>query len=172
MRTTMLFVLAAAALVLAGEEVAKPKATNAQLEQMKKLAGEWLVVGEDGKPTETVGATYRVTAAGSAVIETIFPGSEHEMITMYYLEGADLVLTHYCALGNQPHMKADPKSAEGTIAFRFAGGTNIDPAKDMHMHDAVFTFVDSDHLKTSWTMWADGKAGDAHVFAFVRKPRA
>lgn len=172
MRIALLLVLVAAPFVRAGDEGPAPKPrTNAQLERMKKLAGEWLVI-TDGKPSETVGASYRVTAAGSAVIETIFPGSAHEMITMYYLEGDDLVLTHYCALGNQPHMKADPKSPEGTISFKFAGGTNIDPTKDMHMHDAVFTFVDDDHLKTSWTMWANGKAGDAHGFSFVRRPKA
>jgi len=172
MRKTMLCILAAAAFVAAGDGMPTPKARNAQLEQMKKLAGEWLSVGEDGKPGETVGATYRVTSGGSAVIETLMPGSNHEMITMYYADGADLVLTHYCALGNQPHMKADPKSAEGTISFKFAGGANIDPTKDMHMHEAVFTFVDNDHLKTTWTLWKDGKAADAHDFSLVRKPKA
>ncbi len=173
MRRILLFVLMAGAFVLAGEEGPAPKArTNPQFERMKKLAGEWLTAGEDGKPAGAVGAAYRVTAAGSAVIETLLPGTAHEMITMYYLDGDDLVLTHYCALGNQPRMKADPKSPEGTIAFRFAGGSNLDPAKDMHMHDAVFTFVDDDHLKTAWTMWADGKAGDTHGFSLVRKPKA
>jgi len=171
MKKMLVGVLAVAALVVAGEETGKPKPKNAQLEQMKKLAGEWLIVGEDGKPTEDVGVTYRVTSAGSAVIETIFPGADHEMITMYYLDGDDLVLTHYCALGNQPHMKADPKSAEGTISFRFVGGANIDPAKDTHMHDALFTFVDDDHLKSVWTLWAGGQAKNAHAFSFVRKPK-
>jgi len=158
--------------VLAGEDTPKAQAKNAQLEQMKKLAGEWLVVGEDGKPTTKIGATYRVTGGGSAVIETIFPGADEEMITMFYLDGNDLVLTHYCMLGNQPRMKADPKSAAGTISFKFDGGSNIDPSKDMHMHDAVFTFVDADHFKTAWTLWANGKAGDTHGFSFVRKPKA
>jgi hypothetical protein len=169
MRITILCFLVAAAFVLAEEGMPKPPRTNAQLDLMKGLAGEWLRVGEDGKPTDTVGATYRVTSGGSAVIETLLPGTDHEMITMYYLDGDDLVLTHYCALANQPHMKADPKSAEKTISFKFAGGANIDATKDMHMHDAVFTFADKDHLKTAWTLWAGGKAKDTYDFSFVRK---
>jgi len=167
----MLCVLAAAAFVVAGEEAPKPPRTNAQLDLMKGLAGEWLRVGEDNEPTDVVGATYRVTSGGSAVIETILPGTDHEMVTMYYLDGDELVLTHYCTLANQPRMKADPKSAEGTISFRFAGGSNIDATKDMHMHDAVFTFVDKDHVKTAWTLWEGGKATDTYGFSFARKPK-
>ena len=30
-----------------------------------------------------------------------------EMISVYTAEGPDLVMTHYCVLGNQPRMKAD-----------------------------------------------------------------
>jgi hypothetical protein len=171
MRMTMMCVLAAAALALAGEDMPKAKAKNPQLERMKKLAGEWARVGEDGKPTEGVAVIYRVTSGGSAVIETLLPGSAHEMITMYHMDGDDLVLTHYCAMGNQPHMKADPKSAEGTITFNFAGGANIDPTKDAHMHDVVFTFVDDDHLETAWTLWNEGKAADTYRFSLVRKPK-
>ena len=45
---------------------------------------------------------YGVTAAGTAVMEALFPETDHEMLTVYHLEGNDLVLTHYCAMGNQP----------------------------------------------------------------------
>jgi hypothetical protein len=169
MRTSLVCVLVAAALVLADEGAPKPPRTNAQLDMMKGLAGEWLRLGEDGKPTDVVGATYRVTSGGSVVIETILPGTDHEMVTMYYLDGNDLVLTHYCALGNQPRMKADPKSPAGTISFQFAGGANIDPAKDAHMHDAVFTFVDKDRIEAAWTLWAGGKAKDTYRFPAARR---
>ena len=70
----------------------------------------------------------KVTAAGSAVHETIFPGTGHEMVSMYHADGKDLIMTHYCALGNQPRMKLDPKSSvdKGEFRFKFAGGSNID----------------------------------------------
>src|SRR5262245_25406522 len=44
--------------------------TNAALEKMKKLAGTWLLVDQDGKPTEVVASIIKVTAGGSAVHET------------------------------------------------------------------------------------------------------
>src|SRR5687767_10130795 len=86
-----------------------PAPTNSGLEKMKKLAGTWVAADKDGKPTDQVVSIIKVTAGGSAVHETLFPGQPHEMISVYTADGPDLVMTHYCVLGNQPRMKADPK---------------------------------------------------------------
>src|SRR5205085_339923 len=87
-----------------------PIASHPGLERMKKLAGTWVATDKDGKPTDQVVSVVKVTAAGSAVHETLFPGQPHEMISVYHRDGSDLIMTHYCALGNQPRMKADPHS--------------------------------------------------------------
>jgi len=42
------------------------------------------------------------------VIEKLFAGQPKEMTTIYHLDGGQLVLAHYCSLGNQPHMVAVP----------------------------------------------------------------
>ncbi|MGH7152138.1 MAG: hypothetical protein ACREIU_15640, partial [Planctomycetota bacterium] len=88
-----LITLGCSALALAGDEPKK----GAPLERIKALAGEWVQVGEDGKPTTEVISSYRVTAAGSAVVETLFPGSDDEMVTVYHMDGESLMLTHYCS---------------------------------------------------------------------------
>ena len=62
---------------------------------LKSLAGTWVQAGKDGKPSDKVVSTYRVTAAGSAIVEVLFPGSEQEMVTVYHQDGDDLLLTHY-----------------------------------------------------------------------------
>jgi hypothetical protein len=105
---------------------------------------------------------FKVTAAGSAVHETIFPGTPHEMVTLYHLQGKDLVLTHYCAAKNQPRMKADPKAPANTLAFRFVDGANIDPKKDMHMHEGSITFLNNDTIEWTWQGWANGKPAAEH----------
>ncbi len=104
--------------------------TNAGLEKMKKLAGTWLAADKDGKPTDQVASIIKVTAGGSAVHETLFPGQPQEMVSVYTVDGPDLIMTHYCVLGNQPRMKADPNSSANQIVFQFAGGGNLDPKKD------------------------------------------
>ena len=130
--------------------------TNVALEKMKKLAGTWLIAGADGKATDQIASIIKVTAGGSAVHETLFPGQPQEMISVYTVDGPDLILTHFCVLGNQPRLKADPNSPTNQIVFQFAGGSNLDPKKDKHMHDATLTIVDDDHLEVKGTGWENG----------------
>jgi hypothetical protein len=141
------------------------------LERLKKLAGTWVEADKDGKPTDKVVSVIKVIAAGSAVHETLFPGQPMEMVSVYYRDGQDLVMTHFCALGNQPRMKADPKSPANQIHFQFAGGSNLDPAKDMHMHEGTLTFIDEDHIEFSGVAWVGGKPAKGHECAMklVRK---
>jgi hypothetical protein len=130
--------------------------TNAGLEKVKKLAGTWLAADKDGNPTDQVASVIRVTSGGSAVHETLFPGQPQEMISIYTAEGPDLILTHYCVLGNQPRMKADPQSPSNQIVFRFAGGNNLNPAKDKHMHEATLTIVGDDRIEVNGIGWDNG----------------
>src|SRR5262245_493981 len=144
---------------------AKAPARHPGLERLKKLAGEWVATDAQGKPTAQVVTVYKVTAAGSAVHETVFPGAAHEMVTLYHLDGPDLVLTHYCAAGNQPRMKAAAGGPANKLDFQFAGGSNLDPAKDMHMHEATITFVDDDHIEWLWVGYQGGKPDPGHKVA-------
>src|SRR5262249_15189060 len=126
-------IAALSALVLAAltaRTLAAPPAppSSPGLERFKSLAGAW-VAAEDG-PMSRKGdlvARYAVSAAGTAVVETVFPGRPQEMVTVYHADGADLVLTHYCMEGNQPRMRA--RETQGPrLDFAYDGGTNIDPA--------------------------------------------
>jgi|ERR1043166_6244108 hypothetical protein len=154
----MILALALSAGTHGGDKAIKlpTRPAHAGLEKLKKLAGTWLVADKDGKPTDQVASVIKVTAGGSAIHETIFPGQPMEMVSIYTVDGPDLVMTHYCVLGNQPRMKADPKSPANQIVWRFAGGTNLDPAKDKHMHEATLTIVDEDHLELQGVGWENG----------------
>lgn len=159
-----------------GETPAKAEATKtdpakAGMDKLKKLVGTWVEADKDGKPTDKVVSVVKLTAGGSAVQETFFPGTDMEMVSMYHLDKGELVMTHYCVLGNQPKMKADPKSAANTIKWEFAGGTNLDPAKDMHMHASTMRFVDDDHLEIDGEAWDGGKPAKDHcaTMKLVRK---
>ena len=172
------FAVLAALVLSAGPVAAAPnpapapaRPTLASLERFKTLAGEW-VAAEDGdmvKKGDLV-ARYAVTASGSAVVETVFPGSEHEMMTVYHADGPDLVLTHYCMEGNQPRMRA--RGAQGSrIAFAYDGGTNIDPKRDRHMHSATFDLVGADEIRSEWNEIAEGKTVFLARMHLVRKAR-
>lgn len=168
-RTAALLCVLVCATAPAAEEDKKAGAA-AGLDHFKQLSGDW--VGKEVKgPNQgtEIRATYKVTAAGSAVIETLFPGADHEMITMIHRDGDELLLTHYCALGNQPHMKAAAAPNGNQVAFKFVRATNLKSPNDPHMHDVIFTFVDKDAFRSEWTYFRDGKASGTVVFEMKRK---
>ncbi len=165
----------AAPAVRAGEEHAahaakKPETpAQARLARLKALAGTWTgKAGHVGGEPMDATVVWSVTGGGSAVVETVFPGTPHEMMTVYTVDGKDLVLTHYCSAGNQPVMKAKAGGSPDAIAFDFVRGGNMKPTDD-HMHSAVITFVSDDALRTEWTAWEGGKPKGVAKFELTRK---
>ena len=90
----VLLFAAGSALFAQGEKKEKPTADP--LAPFKTLAGEWAGKGMHGDANHDVTIVYKVTSGGSAVVETIGPGTEHEMVTVIHPDGDSLVLTHYC----------------------------------------------------------------------------
>ena len=133
---------------------------KAAFARLKQLAGEWegTVMTPDGP---AVRVKWEPTAGGQVMRETMFPGTSHEMVTMYHLDGPQLVLTHYCAAGNQPRMKL--------VAFtpwrgevRLHGGSNLDATKDVHMH-AGFMFEGRRPHRDGLDGYVMGKPGQPQV---------
>lgn len=172
----VLVLLACAATPIIGQDK-KPGAAegnkSSRLDLFKQLAGEWVGTATPQlKDAKEVHVTYKVTSGGSAVVETLFPGTEHEMVTVYYLEGEQLALTHYCVVGNQPHMVAKPGASgpEGTtIVFECHGlGTNMASEDDAHMHTATLEILGNDHIRTTWQMFEKQKQTHAATFDLTR----
>ena len=144
-----------------------PYKGSASFESMKKLEGTWKGTHAMGGKEEPATVEYKVSSNGSTIIETHFPGTTHEMITVYHDKDGNLSMTHYCSLGNQPRM--DLVKAEGnTIELALSKTSNIDVAKDGHMHGLKLTMVDNDHLVQNWTMYQKGKEGGGTTLKLAR----
>jgi hypothetical protein len=149
--------------------------------RIKTLAGTWKsqtadlgkadhgkVKDEDHKGDSPV--IYKLTGAGSALVETQFPGSDHEMVSVYHLDGEDLRMTHYCAAGNQPRVKLDRvNSKPDELIFVFDGGSNLDPEKDMHIHGVKITFHEDGKVTSAWEGYAGGKKAMTTTFKLTRQ---
>ncbi|TAJ16964.1 MAG: hypothetical protein EPO68_10185 [Planctomycetota bacterium] len=140
----------------------------ADFARLRALQGTWKGTASSTKgETFPVDVDYRLTGGGSAVVETLFRGTQHEMVTVYHCDGRDIVLTHYCAAGNQPRMRlATPGEKE--LVFEFDGGTNFDPKKDGHMHVGRLEIVDADHVRTRWSYYSGGKLDHDAQFDIAR----
>jgi hypothetical protein len=169
--STLAFVLTVNSVIRAGDAktAAKPAASSSPesvvydassaFDFLKTLSGTWERSGsghEHGGKSHL--NTFRVSSAGSSVIETIFPGEPDEMITVYHMNGPDLLLTHYCALQNAPVMKFVKTNTPGEIKFAFEGGTNFDPKTDMHVHEGAYHVKNANVIQEDFVVFNDGKA--------------
>jgi hypothetical protein len=132
--------------------------TSAAFAQLKSLAGEWESKAADGSKSRT---RYEVVSGGSAVVEHFESdalGPANAMLTVYYLEGDHLRLTHYCMARNQPRMQAQSfDKSTGELRFGFLDAANLSGPEAGHMHNATFRFVDADHFATDWQFFEGGK---------------
>jgi len=164
----VLTAVAAAVLVFAIAPARAGGNGTAAFEQLKSLAGHW-----ETETTNREKATLdlELTAGGTAVIEKARvsdAGKTVEMITLYYLDGDQLKLTHYCMAGNQPTMRATYAPDMKTLTFDFDSATNLKSPNDGHMHHAVYTFIDNDHFKTTWTFQKNQKDAFTEDVIYVR----
>jgi len=142
-----------AAVALAGSDGA------AQFEKIKSLAGNWQGKTADGTP---IHLSYKAVSGGTAIMETIENAGEPQMVTMYYLDGDHLMMTHYCMANNQPRMRADASSSNA-IVFTFVDATNLSSPDAGHMNAHSISWKDADHVAEQWT-WR--QAGQEKVESF------
>ncbi len=177
MKKTTLFLGLLLSTVGAGTAAAEVTAEDA-FTTLKGMAGDWYGTPEGvGEETAAEAAAagelmnrIEVSAAGTVVMETMAPGTEHEMINMYHLDGDDLVLTHYCAGGNQPRMRLDRGSSSAErLIFDFTGGTNLDPATDHYIHDIEIGIRGDGEIESVWNSWSDGEQSAQMTFYLTRR---
>jgi len=156
---SVLFVLIAATAFASDATVAQSDAQKS-FDKLKTLAGTWegrvttlpLQAEIEGKPMQI---SLRVTSMGNAIVhEATGAGRPDDPITMLYLDGDRLLLTHYCDAGNRPRMVGKMSPDGKTVEFEF-----LDVAGSLqygHMHHAVFTVIDANHHTEDWTYMLHG----------------
>ncbi|MEE2776655.1 MAG: hypothetical protein VYE73_07820 [Acidobacteriota bacterium] len=137
------------------------------LAALKNLEGEWMGSSQGGGSASSV--RYEVIAAGGTVVKTYAPGAPNEMLTVYHMDGDDLVLTHYCALDNQPRMRFVASDRPGEIRFEFDGGTNFDPNVDAHAHEGWTRIHDDGSVETESIGHAGGEPRPARRSTLRRR---
>jgi hypothetical protein len=159
---------AAAPIAMGAEGAAQKVDPKAALERLKGLAGEWRGKAGHGEAASPAVVRWETISGGTAVMETLFPGTPHEMRSVYHLDGPDLVMTHYCAMGNQPRMKLAAASTRDELVFEFAGGSHLDPKKDTHVHSGRIRFAGQDQLEADWAVFRGEAEAGANRFVLAR----
>jgi hypothetical protein len=134
------------------------------LDRFKSMVGTWEGKSPSGGTSEV---TYRLAAGGTAVMADMHMAGE-DMVSMYYVDGDQLLMTHFCPSNNQPRMKAVISADLNTVSFDFLDVTNLPGPQAGHMHRAVFLFSDPGHYSEEWTWKQEGKDTKMH-FEMQRK---
>lgn len=169
MRTTHCL-LAALTFAAAGIHASENKAgasvdSQAAFARLKSLAGEWEASTSSGKAH----LSYEVIAGGTSIVERDTAEKMPGMLTVYHMDGARLMLEHYCMAGNQPRMEArayDPQTGE--LRFEFAGAANLASKDAGHMHNVTFRLTGSERLDSKWEFYEGGKLKFAENFEYTR----
>jgi hypothetical protein len=141
-----------------------PEKSDAQksFSLMKTLAGNWRGPATTiPQMPDMIGATVqvslRVTSGGAALMHEMGPegrtadptNGDDDPITMLYIDGDRLLLTHYCdTWGNRPRMSGKLLPDGKTVEFEFL---DVAGTKRGYMSHAVFTFIDTNHHTEDWT---------------------
>jgi hypothetical protein len=166
---TVLLFLAFSSFARAGTETkAGPKSTP-EFDTIKSLAGAWTTTAEMEGKKETVKTTYKVTSGGSAVEETLFAGTPHEMVSVYFLDQGKVMMTHYCTMANQPRMRMSDASKPKKIEFKMVDATGMQTPQDAVMGAMTLSVKDKDHMTEEWSMSAPDGKKEPHVFNYVRE---
>ena len=159
--------LAFGSLQVAAQEQ-KPYVGSEAFERMKQLVGAWESTMDKGQGPVKMTASYKLTAGGSAIVETVFEGAPHEMVTVYYDNPKrKLNMTHYCMLHNQPKMMLQSMKAN-ELTFDLSKAADINAAKDDHMHSLTITFDEKDKMVQHWTRFEGGKKKEVVEIAYKR----
>jgi hypothetical protein len=171
MKSLRITFLAAAVIALCAAGFAQSDAQKSDAQksftQLKTITGSWegavtldppMPEMSDGKPLHV---SLRETSRGNALVHemqeagTPLDAAKYDHpVTMIYLEGDRLMLTHYCDAGNRPRMAARPSADGKRVEFDLldvSGST-----KYGHMQHAVFTSIDANHHLEDWTFMMPG----------------
>lgn len=165
--------------VVAGEAVE-------QFQFLTELNGSWKLAPasmQEGKATQNkavapllgtdkVAMSFKVIGKGSTVQENLLPGTKKEMATMYHCDNfkscQKLEATHYCAKQNQPELTAEEFSKGKSVVMTCNPDSLLCQSNEGHVHKIKHELISDNHLKTTYTIYKDGKFKKNSAYHFVR----
>lgn len=123
-------------LLLMSDNAAPQPSTSAEeaFEHLTALVGRWTAEVRG----RHISVDIRLTAGGSALVETWTLSPGRESLTIYTRDADHLHSVHYCPQGNQPRLRFAGVDSEQRYRFAFLDGSNLQDPRAQHQH-------------TSWT---------------------
>lgn len=156
MKTLLCVLIAALLTSLCAAE--SHKGAEEAFRQLHSLVGSWEGKFEDGRSHSV---SYRLTAGGSVLVETWTLAPGRESMTLYSMDGNNLIATHYCPQGNQPRLQFADGSDPGRLSFVFRDGTNLKVKGKSHQHAFWIRVLGENSFERSETYVDNGSTASA-----------
>jgi hypothetical protein len=131
----------------------------------QELLGTWIAKTGEGK---TIKSAYKLVSNRSALVETYQTPSGQETLTVYHPDGSSLLLTHYCAQGNQPRLRIAETTPEKAV-FKYLDATNL-KAEQAVLIELAFNFERDGFEQVSIYRQPDGSKETTNLH-FKRSPQ-
>ena len=125
--------------------------------------------------TDNTAISFKVIGKGSTMQENLLPDTGKEMATMYHCNNfkdcSNVQAKHYCAKQNQPELTLDKaNTTDSIIAMTCDMDTPLCNSVEGHVHMIKHELSqDNKHLKTTYTVYKDGKFSKNSIYHFNRK---
>jgi hypothetical protein len=142
-----------------------PETDAAWTELTRALVGRWKATTPDNR---SFLLAYRLVSNGTALVETFTSSaSGKETLSVYHRDGGTLMLTHYCAQGNQARLKAVVATRE-KVVLTFLDATNVAPEQDVMQQLTVVLRPDGFDQETVYRL--PSGALETTTLRFAREP--
>lgn len=125
--------------------------------------------------TDITAMSFKVVGKGSAVQENLLPGTGKEMVSMYHCNDfkncSQVQAKHYCAKQNQPELVLDDANSNDRVIIMACDmNTPLCNSGEGHVHMIKHELSqDRNHLKTTYTIYTNGKHEKDSIYHFDRK---
>lgn len=133
--------------------------------ELQNLVGGWSGKTSTG---QVLKVSYRLIANDTALIETWILVSGQEALTIYHMDGSQLIASHYCPKGNQPRLRLQPGDKDCTYLFEFFEGTNLKTIDVAHQHRFELRLLDRNHFVRSET-YCENERDETETISYVRQ---
>ena len=137
-------------------------------EALKSLVGSWEGTTAEG---HLIKVTYTLRANDSVLLEEWTLGPKSNALTLYHMDLATLMATHYCPLCNQPRLLLSPVKNAGIFEFEFSSATNLPSLSVAHQHSFKVSLLGPGSFWRSETYVESGTSETEGVTYYRAEPQ-
>jgi len=153
-------VLTVFVMLLAQMASASADTGDAAFDAFKHLQGAW-AIQSNGKLL-TIEMTYDVASKESIIAEHF--GKE---LSVFYRDGNNLLMTHFCNAGNQPRLRLKANNPLGRYEFEMFDITNLPSPSTAHVERIIYTIADDKHLELE-IVWKNAETEGSEKYTLTR----